>query len=184
MGRNGKTCLGDSEWRSDVAGLRRNRMLTERALAQDEGCAPARSGTRPRPVRSVTVNLAEAPLGWLKARGLVTARQFEAAELLRRQYERAQLEPSVTMRWEAAPAGSAQRDPRGQEPTQCQVAARQRFHAAVAAAGPGLGDIVWRIVCAGEGMRDAERALGWPARAGKLVLGLALDRLADHYRLR
>ena len=38
-------------------------------------------------------------------------------------------------------------------------------------------------MCAGEGMRDAESALGWPARAGKLVLTMALDRLADHYRL-
>ena len=26
-------------------------------------------------------------------------------------------------------------------------------------------------------------ALGWPARAGKLVLGLALDRIAGHYRI-
>ncbi len=34
------------------------------------------------------------------------------------------------------------------------------------------------------GMRDAEQALGWPARAGKLVLTIALDRVADHYRLR
>ncbi|HYD38885.1 MAG TPA: DUF6456 domain-containing protein, partial [Allosphingosinicella sp.] len=42
----------------------------------------------------------------------------------------------------------------------------------------------WRAVCAGEGMRSAETALGWPARAGKLVLLMALDRLADHYRLR
>jgi hypothetical protein len=33
-------------------------------------------------------------------------------------------------------------------------------------------------------MRDAEQALGWPARAGKLVLGMALDRLADFYRMR
>ena len=52
------------------------------------------------------------------------------------------------------------------------------------AVGPGLSDVLWRIVCAGEGMRDAERALGWPARAGKLVLGLALDRLAEHSRMR
>ena len=51
------------------------------------------------------------------------------------------------------------------------------------ASAPGLGDIVWRIICAGEGMRQAETALGWPARAGKLVLGLALDRIADHYRI-
>jgi hypothetical protein len=43
--------------------------------------------------------------------------------------------------------------------------------------------VLWRVVCAGEGMRDAERALGWPARAGKLVLGLALDRLARYYRI-
>jgi hypothetical protein len=33
-------------------------------------------------------------------------------------------------------------------------------------------------------MRDAESSLGWPARAGKLVLVLALDRVADYYRIR
>ena len=58
------------------------------------------------------------------------------------------------------------------------------FDGAVAAAGPGLADILWRVVCAGEGMRDAETALGWPARAGKLVLTFALDRVADYYRIR
>jgi len=64
-----------------------------------------------------------------------------------------------------------------------QIAAKRRFDAAIAAAGPGLSDVLWRVVCAGEGLPDAERALGWPARAGKLVLCLALDRVADHYRL-
>jgi hypothetical protein len=33
-------------------------------------------------------------------------------------------------------------------------------------------------------MPDAERALGWPARSGRLVLGMALDRVADYYCMR
>jgi hypothetical protein len=39
------------------------------------------------------------------------------------------------------------------------------------------------VICAGEALPVAEKGLGWPARAGRLVLTLALDRLADHYRL-
>jgi hypothetical protein len=133
----------------------------------------------------VTVNLADSPLGWLKARGLVSDRQFEAGEQLRRDWELAQLGPRVTMRWDSAPPdGNARGAPRGQDPSLAQIAARQRFDQAVAAVGGGLDSILWRIVCAGEGMREAEQALGWPARAGRLVLALALDRLADFYRIR
>lgn len=161
----------------------KNRLLTERALRED-GAGPR--ATRKRgPVRSVTVNLAESPLGWLKARGLISARQFDAGEQLRVDWERANLPPSVTMRWDGAPMDRNARGPSDRvEATQVQLAAKQRFDGAVEAAGGGLADILWRIVCAGEGMRDAEQALGWPARAGRLVLTLALDRLADHYRLR
>ena len=82
-----------------------------------------------------------------------------------------------------SPAAAAARR-RGSISTASQLDAKQRFEAAVAAAGPGLSDILWRVVCGGEGMRDAETALGWPARAGKLVLSLALDRIADYYRIR
>jgi hypothetical protein len=89
------------------------------------------------------------------------------------------------MRWDASPSGRGARGADAAlDATQAQIAAKQRFNAAVDAVGGGLTDILWRVVCAGEGMRDAERALGWPARAGKLVLSLALDRLADHYRIR
>ena len=89
------------------------------------------------------------------------------------------------MAWDAAPVsrgrGGSAREP---DLNGAQIDARTRFDHAIASAGPGLADILWRIVCAGEGMRDAETALGWPARAGKLVLTFALDRVADYYRVR
>jgi hypothetical protein len=155
------------------------KLLTERALPGDRPAGAAR-----RVARSHMVNLAESPLGWLHARGHVTRRQYEAGERLRCDWERAQLDPRVTMRWDAAPVrrGKSGRGP-AVDPSTCQIDARARFAAAIDSAGPGLGDILWRIVCAGEGMRQAETALGWPARAGKLVLGLALDRIADFYRI-
>lgn len=162
---------------------KRNRLLEERALAGDR---PPRTtaGGKARPARSVTVNAAESPLGWLKARGHVSQRQFDAGERLRADWEMASLGPAVTMRWDAPPIGRAGRGPHEHgAATLAGIAARRRFDGAVAAAGPGLADVLWRIVCAGEGMREAESALGWPARAGKLVLGLALDRVADFYRL-
>ena len=165
---------------------KRNRMLIERALAEPGDRAPPRGGrARKAAVRSVTVNLLESPLGWLKARGHVSARQFDAGERLREDWERSQLSRAVTMSWDAAPlARSARAAPEENDPTGAQIAARRRFEVAVEAVGAGLSDVLWRVVCAGEGMRDVERALGWPARAGKLVLGLALDRLADFYRMR
>jgi hypothetical protein len=167
-----------------MGALKRNRLLAERPLPQDGRERGAKSGGKIS-ARSVTVNLAESPLGWLKARGMVTERQFEAGERLRMDWERAQIERSVTMRWDAPPTGNVARGAPGvSDPTTAQIAAKRRFEAAVEAVGPGLSEIMWRVICAGEGMRDSERALGWPARAGRLVLGLALDRLADYYRLR
>ena len=160
----------------------RNRLLAERPLPRDGKERSTRSAKRA--ARSVTVNLAESPLGWLKARGLVSDRQFDAGEALRADWERALLGPRVTMRWDVPPPDKGARAASAAAaPTLAQVAAKRRFEAAVDKAGPGLADVLWRVVCAGEGMRDAERALDWPARAGRVILGLALDRLANHYRL-
>jgi hypothetical protein len=159
------------------------RLLAERSI--ESGIAGEGPGSGIRPVRSVTVNIAESPLGWLFARGFVTQRQFDAGERLRWDWERAQLAPRVTMAWDAAPMarGRSGLAP-DSDPRSAQIDAKRRFDAAVASAGPGLADILWRVVCAGDGMREAETALGWPARAGKLVLSFALDRIAAHYRIR
>jgi hypothetical protein len=158
------------------------RLLIERALDDERDVKT--NARRSRPARSVTVNLVESPLGWLLSRNSITQAQYDAGERLRADWERAQLSPRVTMSWDAAPMGSRRGgSAEARDLSGTQIDAKRRFHAAIDAAGPGLSDILWRVVCAGEGMRDAETALGWPARAGKLVLGLALDRLATYYRI-
>ena len=162
--------------------IENGRLLQERSIGRDGETV---RGTGRRAVRSVTVNALESPLGWLFSRGLVSRRQFDAGEQLRSDWERSGLSSRVTMQWDCAPVGRQRGgSAAGVDFVAAQVDARRRFDAAVAAAGPGLSDILWRVVCSGEGMREAELALGWPARAGKLVLALALDRVADHYRIR
>lgn len=159
------------------------KLLREHAIEGDVA-AVRPLGTAARAHRSVAVNLCESPLGWLFSRGFVTIRQFEAGERLRADWERGQLAPRVTMAWDSAPVASGRGGcSPGPDLNGAQLDARRRFHAAIDAAGPGLADILWRVVCAGDGMRDAETALGWPARAGKLVLSFALDRIASHYRI-
>jgi len=154
------------------------RRLVERELTSE---GPARHA----PVkgrRSVTVNLAESPLSWLHARGHLSDGQFAAGEALRRDFEAAQLSAGVTMRWDPVRVQGGPAD-RTLNATERQIAARSRFDGAIAAAGPGLSDVLWRVVCAGETLPDAERALAWPVRSGKLVLKLALDRVAGFYRI-
>ncbi len=150
-----------------------------------EGGVPRPGGSNVvRPMRSVTVNMTESPLGWLFARGLITRRLYDAGERLRGDWERAQFAPRITMAWDAAPVARGRGGPAAEpDLSAAQIDARRCFDDAVASAGPGLSDILWRIVCAGEGMRDAETALGWPARAGRLVLTFALERVADYYRI-
>ncbi len=155
------------------------RHLVERELTE-EGPRRTGGGTAQRR-RTVTVNAAESPLAWLHARGHLPDHLFDAGERLRADYERAQLAPSVTMRWDPVRVkGGADT---GLSPTERQLAAKDRFDGALAQAGSGLADILWRVVCACESLPQAERALAWPARSGKLVLRIALERVAAFYRI-
>ena len=155
------------------------RELVERELTE---FGPKRAGSAAGKRRTVTVNMVESPLTWLHARGHLDERQFDAGERLRADYERAQLSPSVTMRWDPVRVDGGGGD--GLTPSERQLAAKARFDGAMAEAGSGLKDILWRVACACEGLPEAEKGLGWPARSGKLVLRLALDRVADFYRIK
>ncbi len=136
-------------------------------------------------LQHVKVHLGESPLLWLRARGYISERLYLAGDRLRDDWEAAGLGPRVTMGWDPVPsARGIARGPGGPlEPHGRGLSAKRRFNAALDHAGSGLSDILWRVVCAGEGLSIAEQALGWPRRAGKLVLGFALERVADYYRI-
>ena len=149
------------------------RMLVEHPHAESPGTQ-----------RTVTINLSESPLSWLHARGHLSNRQLLAGETLREDYESAALGPHVTMSWENIPLSRQKRSaPSGLNRTERMMQAKHRFDSALIALGPDLSDIAWRVICVGESVPAAERDMSWPVRSGKIVLKIALDRLAAFYRI-
>jgi hypothetical protein len=137
-------------------------------------------------IQSVTVNDGESPLSWLyrrrgsDGRTLITQLQYEAGERLRSDFTLAQLTPRMGVDF-TAPVVAGRRGAKGQDIPEMVLAAKQRFSRALAAVGPGLSDILTDICCHLIGLEAAERQKGWPQRSAKVVLQIALDRLAAHY---
>jgi hypothetical protein len=132
---------------------------------------------------TVVVNEGESPLGWLRARGTIDDIQLQAGERLRRDYTLAQLEPRVCIDL-SAPVVLGSGLAKAGFISDTALAAKQRFRKAMSAVGPGLSDLLFDVCCALKGLEAAEKAKGWPRRSGKVVLALALDRLAGHYGIR
>jgi hypothetical protein len=140
---------------------------------------------------TVLVDGDESPLGALARRRDRDGAPFlppeacTAAERLRADFERGQLQPRVTANW-TAPINRGRRsgDPGGMaELTDAALAARQRFAGAVEAVGPELAGPLIDVCCLLKGLELVERERRWPARSAKLVLRLALAALARHYGL-
>lgn len=110
-----------------------------------------------------------------EGRPFLSAALVAAAERLREDYEIAGMAPGGGAGWDLAQGGVAPM------PGATPDAARTRVQAALAELGPGLGDVVLRCCCWQEGVETAEQKLGWSARSGKIVLRIALGRLAMHY---
>ena len=142
--------------------------------------------------RPVTVNEGESPLGWLRSRKdrngkkLIGDAQFEAGERLRADYWFAHMNPRVTANWSALTP--AERSRRGAPANAAALrdavlAAKERVMRALMAVGPETSGVLVDICCELKGLEEAEKANGWPQRAGKVVLQIALTRLAKHYGL-
>lgn len=59
--------------------------------------------------------------------------------------------------------------------------AHERVQLALTDLGPGLADVAFHCCCLLEGLETTEKAMGWSARSGKIVLRIALQRLMRHY---
>jgi len=138
---------------------------------------------------SVMVDEAESPLVWLArrrgrdGRPLIEPHQLQAGERLRAEFTNAHLMPRTTSNW-ASPIASGRRgtgEIRAGDFTDTMIASRQRLHLALDAVGPEFAGLLLDVCCFLKRLEDVERERIWPARSAKIVLQLALDRLARHY---
>lgn len=139
--------------------------------------------------QTVQVNDAETPLVWLYRRKgkngktLINEEQLEAGERLRRDHRMADLGARVTTNWSfelgVNIAGGPPRDPA--DASDMALAARERLAAALKFVGRGLSGVLLEICCNQRGLEEIERQFGWPQRSAKVVLQIALDRLAEFY---
>jgi hypothetical protein len=132
----------------------------------------------------LVVNEGESPLGRLRQRNFIDAVQFDAGERLRRDFTLARIAPRMGIDLTAPIVRKARGQKSGTQISDTVLAAKQRFSAAMHAVGPGLNDLLFDVCCHLRGLEEAERAKDWPVRSAKVVLVLALDRLADHYGMR
>jgi hypothetical protein len=135
---------------------------------------------------AVTVDDNESPLAWLArrkgrdGRALIEAHQLQAGERLRADFTHAHLMPRTTSNWERPIAGGRRRNGAGHF-SDMMIAARQRVRLALDGVGPEFAGLLVDVCCFLKRLEDIERERAWPVRSAKVVLQLALDRLARHY---
>jgi hypothetical protein len=156
-----------------------HRFYAERRVMAEDGSGEQR----------LRLNLAESPLSVLGRKrdqtgtAYLTPDLIEAGERLREDFELAQMGPRITQNWDRFLAPGDQQASRPRGPAEGPGDARVRVAKALEALGPGLSDIAFRVCCFLEGLETAEKRLGWSARSGKVVLKIALERLARHYKI-
>ena len=137
---------------------------------------------------ALLINESESPLAWLarrkdtNGRPMIDAAQFAAGERLRADFTRAAMTPRLGANL-TSPVAHGRRG--GGENaahfSDLMIAAKERLDHALDAVGPEFSGLLLDVCCFLKGLETVERERGWPRRTSKVVLGLALDRLARHY---
>ncbi len=143
---------------------------------------------RATPEGLVVSEEAESPLVWLArrrgkdGRPLLEPEHLQAGERLRRDLDLARTLPRVTSRWDGMP-GQSPGQPQAGPISDAILAARQRVDAALLAVGPEFSGLLLDICGFLKGLETIEAERQWPRRSARIVLDLALARLARHYGL-
>lgn len=138
-------------------------------------------------IKRMRYNIAESPLSLLsRKRGpdgtsFLSTAQIAAGERLREDFEMAHMGPRVAQNWDRFLTSASRGGFNSNSPAEGSSAAQARVSNALTVLGPGLADIAFRVCCFLDGLEKAEKRLGWSARSGKVVLRIALQRLAQHY---
>jgi hypothetical protein len=106
---------------------------------------------------------------------------LQAGERLRADFTRAHLMPRTTSNWESPMSSGRRSGGSAGYFTDMMIASRQRVRQALDGAGPEFAGLLMDVCCFLKRLEDVERERHWPARSAKVVLQLALDRLARHY---
>lgn len=165
-----------------------NRLLAEaenRASGFAEAASLFEPAGQPAQQRKARYSGGDSPLMLLGRRRekdgtlFLSAELVNAGERLREDYELAQMGAKPAPDWDDVIAGRAETEASA-TPLSAEAACA-RVSLALRELGPGLGEVALRCCCLLEGLETAERELGWSARSGKIVLRIALGRLARHY---
>ena len=134
-------------------------------------------------------NATENVLLWLHSRmnkdgsRFISETELKAGERFASDYRLAQLVSGTFSRWAGDQNGGPARHHSGDHMTMTDkmVAARRRIDEVHQCLGRELGSVVVDVCCFDVGLADLEKKRNWPARSAKLVLKIALNRLAQHY---
>ncbi len=160
--------------------------LTEAgALARHSGLASPLVRPAPSASGSQSTDLQRSPARPVRRATTLASHLMEAAERLAEDFQTGQMVPRVTSNWDRAALGAlpdgGHPSGRGVDVSERISSAQERVRRALGDAGPEFADVLIELCCLETGVEAFETKRGWPRRSAKLVLGLALERLARHY---
>lgn len=175
--------VSDGVLQADGSARAETRYWLKRQLL-DEAAFAAQHRIEAVTAEGLRVNLAESPLARLAsgAEPFLARHQLDAGEKIRRLYERAQLQPRLTMSYSAThTAGKGVS--RAHDLGDMAIQSRKQLASLHRSLPSDCAGVVLDVCGLLKGLQQVESERGWPRRSAKLVLRIGLEQAARHFGL-